>query len=245
MDTSPSVSLNLPQPDCDTGGVAAFDKGIVQRVLSGGVRAAPVVDLVAIGFSRREEDVPLAEGSSRKLLQRFQSLRGLSEASRSDLQATTGLDDFEVLRSQCLLELGRRMANAAQGPKETIDSADDVMAHMDYLRYEKREHFVTLLLDAKNNIIRTATVHVGTLTSSIVGAREVFREAVRDGAASIILVHNHPSGDPTPSPEDHQVTDHLVKVGDMLDIPVIDHIVIGERSYRSFAQLGLIRSRRT
>ena len=118
------------------------------------------------------------------------------------------------------------------------------MAHMDHLRYEKREHFVVILLDAKNNIIRIAPVHVGTLTASVVGAREVFREAVRDGAAAIILVHNHPSGDPTPSPEDHEVTDHLVQVGDMLDIPVVDHVVIGERSYRSFAQLGMIRRRR-
>jgi DNA repair protein RadC len=223
--------------------VADFDKGIVQRVLSAGVRAAPVVDLVSIGFSRREEDVSLAEDPSRKLLQRFQSLRGLSEASRADLQSATGMDDFEVLRSQCLLELGRRMANAAQGPKESIDSADDVMALMDHLRYEKREHFVAILLDAKSNIIRIAPIHVGTLTASIVGPREVFREAVRDSAASIILVHNHPSGDPTPSPEDHQVTDHLVQVGDMLDIPVVDHVVIGERSYRSFAQLGMLRKK--
>jgi DNA repair protein RadC len=142
------------------------------------------------------------------------------------------------------MELGRRMANAAQGPKDTIESAEDVMAHMDHLRYEKREHFVAILLDAKNNIIRIAPIHVGTLTSSIVGAREVFREAIRDGAASIILVHNHPSGDPTPSPEDCEVTDHLVLVGDMLDIPVVDHVVIGERTYRSFAQLGLMRRKK-
>jgi DNA repair protein RadC len=242
-DTSPYVSLNPMAQDGDTGGVVGFDRGIVQRVLTVGVRAASVVDLVAISFSRREEDVPLAEVPSRKMLQRFQSLRGLSEASRSDLQASTGLDDFEVLRAQALIELGRRMANAAAGPKETIDSAEDVMALMDHLRYEKREHFIAILLDTKNNVIRTAPIHVGTLNASIVGPREIFREAIRDGAASVILVHNHPSGDSTPSPEDHEVTQHLVKIGDMLDIPVVDHVVIGERRCFSFAESGLIRHR--
>jgi DNA repair protein RadC len=235
--------LNLLEGDGDTDGVAAFDKEIVQRVLTVGVRAASVVDLVAIGFARREEDVPLAEIPSRRLLQRFQSLRGLSEASRSDLQAATGLDDFEVLRSQCLLEVGRRTANAALGPKESIDSASDVAVLMDYLRYEKREHFIAILLDSKNNVIRKAQIHVGTLNMSVVGAREVFREAIMDGAAAIILVHNHPSGDPTPSPEDHEVTDQLVHIGDMLDIPVVDHVIIGEKRYRSFAELGLIKRR--
>ena len=237
-DPSPSVPPDLLE------GTAPFDKEIVQRVLTAGVRAASVVDLVAIGLSRREEDVPLAEIPSRKLLQRFQSLRGLSEASRSDLQAATALDDFEILRAQCLLEVGRRMANAADGPKETIDSAQDVALLMDHLRYEKREHFIAILLDSKNKVIRAAPIHVGTLNMSVVGPREVFREAIRDGAASIILVHNHPSGDPTPSPEDHSVTDQLVQIGDMLDIPVVDHVIMGERKFRSFAELGLIRRRR-
>jgi DNA repair protein RadC len=243
MSENDSIALsNKNSLDEDNSSVAGFDHGIVHRVLSAGVRAASPVDLIAIGFARREADVAMAEGPSRKVLQRFGSLRGLSEASRADLGAATGQDDFEVLRSMALMELGRRMAAAGTGPKNSIDSANDVIAHLDHLRYEKREHFVVILLDAKNAIIRIAPIHVGTLTMSVVGAREVFREAIRDGASAIIVAHNHPSGDPTPSPEDYEVTKQLVEVGRMLDIPVLDHVVIGERRHFSFAQTGGIRS---
>ena len=236
-----SVSWNEEVLDGDTSAVAEIDRSIVQRVLSVGVRAASVVDLVAISFSRRADDVPSAEIPSRKLIQRFQSLHGLSQASASDLRAATGLDDFEVLRALSLMEVGRRMSNAGVGPKETIDSSHDVFVRMDWLRAEKREHFIAILLDAKANILREATIHIGTLTASMVGGREVFREAIRDGAASVIVVHNHPSGDPTPSPEDEAVTRELVKVGRILDIPVQDHVIIGDRQYFSFADEGLMR----
>jgi DNA repair protein RadC len=216
--------------------------GIVQRVLSSGVHAASVIDLVSIAFSRREEDVPLAESPSRQLIQRVRSIRGLIEASRNDLNAATGLDDFELLRCQALMELGRRSTHAGVGPKDTIDSAADVMDMFDHLRYEKREHFIAVMLDAKNVVIRSAQIHVGTLTMSVVGPREVFREAISDGAASIIVVHNHPSGDPTPSPEDIEVTNRLVEIGNLLDIPVVDHVIVGERRHTSLAELGMIRS---
>ncbi len=86
-----------------------------------------------------------------------------------------------------------------------------------------------MLLDAKNVVMRVAEIHVGTLTMSPVGPREVFREAIRDGASAIIVAHNHPSGDPTPSPEDRVVTERLKQVGALVDIPVLDHIVIGDK----------------
>jgi DNA repair protein RadC len=220
--------------------VPASSDRILQRVRSVGVRAASPTDLIAIGFSRRAEDVDLAEAPSRKMLQRFGSLRSLSEASASDLNAATGLEDFEILRAQVLMELGRRTGGAGKGPPETIDGADDVAVILDYLRHEKKEHFVALLLDAKQNLMRQATIHVGTLTMSIVGARELFREAIRDGASSVIIAHNHPSGDPTPSPEDIEVTRKLVEVGRLLDIPVLDHVIIGERRHVSLAARGYI-----
>lgn len=215
-------------------------EGVVQRVLSGGVRTATIIDLVSIAFSRRSEDSDEAEGSSRELMQRYQSLRGLSEAGFSDLRAATGLDDFEVLRSLAAIELGRRMASAGAGPKDTIESSADVAAMFDHLRSEKREHFIAVLLDAKAHVMRAATIHVGTLTMSVVGPREVFREAIRDGAASIIVVHNHPSGDPTPSPEDQQITKELVKIGNVLDIAVLDHVILGDRRHFSFADAGCL-----
>jgi DNA repair protein RadC len=195
---------------------------------------------VALGFSRREEDVEGAEVASRRMLERFGSLRGLSAASQSDLTSMTGLDGFEVLRAQALMEIGRRSHLAGKGELLKIENVEDAMIHLDWLRFEMREHFVAILLDAKGHIMRTATVHVGTLTMSVVGLREVFREAIREGASSVIVGHNHPSGDPEPSPEDIAITKELVQAGKMLDIPVVDHVIIGERRAVSLRQRGYV-----
>jgi DNA repair protein RadC len=208
-------------------------------VLASGLRAASATDLISIAASRRESDVADSQGA--QILQRMRTLRGLLDASKEDLRSQTGLDDFEILRFQAAMELGRRADKAVKGPGDLIESSDDVIRSLEYLRFEKREHFVAILLDAKSAIIRIATIHVGTLTMSVVGAREVFREAINDGAASLIVAHNHPSGDPTPSPEDVDVTLRLTEVGDLLDIAVLDHIIVGENRHTSLHKLGLMR----
>lgn len=207
----------------------------MQRVRSLGVRAASPIDLMAIAMSRREGDVTLSEPAARTLIRRLGSMRGLSEASASDLAAGTGLEDFEVLRLMATLELGRRTREAGRGEIEEITGPDDVAYLLDHLRHEKKEHFVAVLLDSKNGVMRVAHIHSGTVNMSIVGLREVFREAVRDGASSLIVAHNHPSGDPEPSPEDIEVTWKLVEAGELLDIPVRDHVIIGERRHVSLA----------
>ncbi|HZH99406.1 MAG TPA: DNA repair protein RadC, partial [Fimbriimonadaceae bacterium] len=210
----------------------------VHRLHKIGVRGASPVDLLSVGLSRREEDVELTERAARDILQRVGNIRALGELSPHELAQLGGLDTFESLRAQALLELGRRIGGAGKGERPDVDSAQEIVDHLDYLRDEKREHFCAVLLDAKNRIMRVSTIHIGTLTMSVVGPREVFREAIREGASSIIVAHNHPSGDPTPSPEDVQVTDQLVAVGKTLDIPVLDHIILGERHYVSFRERG-------
>jgi DNA repair protein RadC len=95
-------------------------------------------------------------------------------------------------------------------------------------------------LNSANGVIRKALIHIGTLTMSIVGPREIFREAVRDGASSIIVAHNHPSGDPSPSPEDIEITRILIDAGKLLDIPVLDHVIIGHRRYSSLNEMGFM-----
>lgn len=212
--------------------------GLLQRVRSAGVRAASPIDLLAVGFSRRESDVDANEHASRAFLKKIGSLRALGNASKRDLEEASGLEDFEAIRFQALVELGRRLAVLKTDDRDTIDSVEDVVALLDDLRFEKREHFVAILLDAKSHIIRVATIHVGTLTASLVGPREVFREAIRDGASSLVVAHNHPSGDPTPSPEDIEITRQLVEVGRMLDIPVLDHVILGERRFKSLSREG-------
>lgn len=216
-------------------------RGVVQRVMDSGVKGASPLDLVAVGFSRREDDANQSEAMARNLLQRFGSLPALVAVGNSQITELTGLEGFEVLKVQALLELGRRSEALTKDPVSRIDSPSDAFDLLRYLRGEKKEHFVAVLLDAKNHVMRVAEIHVGTLTASIVGPREVFREAIRDGACSIIVAHNHPSGDPTPSPEDRDITEKLTDIGDMLDIPVLDHIIIGEAegySLRSGKRIG-------
>ncbi|MBS1718525.1 MAG: DNA repair protein RadC [Armatimonadetes bacterium] len=217
-----------------------MSESLTRRVKTQGVRAASVIDLVAIGFSQSEDSANDAEMVSRNFLGRFQSVGAISDASPEDVRELTGLEGYESLRVQALIELGRRIGTSSKGPIDQITDAGDVYALFDHLRHEKKEHFCVLLLDAKNQVIRKSTVHIGTLNMSIVGPREVFREAIREGASSIIVVHNHPSGDPTPSPEDIEVTKKLKQVGEMLDIPLLDHVVVGERTYVSLHTIGAI-----
>src|SRR5579862_5987094 len=189
------------------------EPGPADRLRELGMRAAAPVDLIAVGFSRSEEDTRLGEEAARKLLMKYQGIRGFKEVDAADLSKSTGLEQFELLRAQALMEIGRRAANAAKGPLREIngpDDANDVIAErLEHLRGEMREHFFAILLDSKNQILAVERIHIGTLTMSIVGPREVFRAAIRGGASSVVVAHNHPSGDPTPSPEDIEVTRRL------------------------------------
>ena len=204
-----------------------------------GAKATQPTDLLALGLSRRPEDALPNESHAREILRREGGIRNLVELTPADL-AAQGLDGFETARFLALVELGRRIGTAARGPVTTIDGPEDAFRLCDDLRHQKKEYFVAILLDTQSGVMRRATIHVGTLNASLVGAREVFREAIRDGASSIIVAHNHPSGDPTPSPEDVQVTRQLIMAGTLLDIPVLDHVVIGDRDYRSLKRMGLM-----
>lgn len=212
----------------------------LDRLKSAGPRAASILDLLAVAFSRTETDAKSGETMAQQILTRFPAINTLSDAAQDDLKHPTGLDEFEILRARALMEIGRRAGTAGKGEKQVIESAQDAYAYIKHLSNEKREHFVAILMDAKGGVQRVATIHVGTLTMSLVGPREVFREAIRDGASSIIVGHNHPSGDPTPSQEDIEVTAKLVEIGEMLDIPVLDHIIVGDRRYTSFKEKRLI-----
>ncbi len=213
---------------------------VCERVRSYGVKGASPVDLFAVGFSRRSEDADSAESTARELLKRLGSINRMADASFEDIRESTGLEEFEVLRCLALIELGRRAGRSERGERHEIEVPEDVYEKLEWLRHEKKEHFVAVLLDSKNVIISTPTIHIGTVNMSVVGPREVFRSAIREGASSIIVAHNHPSGDPSPSPEDFDVTKRLVEVGKMLDIPVLDHVIIGDPSSVSFSRRGWI-----
>lgn len=214
------------------------------RVTQAGVGAAALHDLLAVGLARREEDLQLAELEARDLIGSGTSWVRVRDLSPAELRGQ-GMSSFESWRCLAWMEIGRRLAEANRGIQTSIEGPEGVAHLFRHLRNEKKEHFGVALLNSKNAVLRTTIVHVGSLTASIVSPREVFREAIREGAASIIAFHNHPSGDPTPSREDISVTRQLAQVGRLLEIPLLDHVILGdgavpEREFVSLRRLGVI-----
>lgn len=177
---------------------------------------------------------------SHRLLAKYGGLAGLVRASFAELCAEHGMGQAKAAQLKAALELGRRLG--ALGPEErpTISSPEDVknllMGEMAFL---EQEHLRVLLLNTRNQVLGTHEVYKGSLNTALIRVGEVFREAVRQNCAAIIVVHNHPSGDPTPSNEDVRVTEEIIKAGQLLDIEVIDHVVIGQQRYVSLKERGL------
>ena len=169
------------------------------------------------------------------------SLRRIAMQPVAALRAVPGVGTVRAVTIHASLELGRRMAAESREDGAPIRSPRDVVAvFAPRLEDLPVEEFHVAVLDAQHRLERDVTVTRGILNSSLVHPREVFREAIAERAASVILVHNHPSGDPTPSPDDRAVTDQLVAAGRLLDIPVHDHVIIGRARYTSFAEAGLL-----
>lgn len=189
--------------------------------------------------TRRVSAIALAQ----QLLERFGGLRGVASASVHELSQISGLGLAKAAQLKAALELGKRVSTRPAEPAPEIRSpADAARCVMERLRYEKKEKFVVLLLNARSRLIRISTVSVGTLTANLVHPREVFAEAITNGAECIILVHNHPSGEPTPSKEDRDITERLYHAGELMGVKVADHIIIGEGKFLSMAQEGLMPS---
>ncbi len=179
---------------------------------------------------------------ARRLLTRFEGdLAAISAATVKELCQTPGIGPAKACEIKAAFELGRRWLANQSGRLVQVRSSQDVANHyMPLLAGKKREQFQVILLDRKNHITRDVMISQGSLTSSVVHPREVFNPAIRDSAAAVIFVHNHPSGDPQPSPEDHTLTTRLVDAGQVLGIPVLDHIIVGRDTYMSFADEGLL-----
>jgi DNA repair protein RadC len=179
-------------------------------------------------------------GLAEHLLARFGGLRSLMEADIQELVAIPGMGPAKAVQLQAAIEVGRRIARLSREPAATIRSPQDVAdLLMDRLRFEKKEHFIVIHLDTKNQVIGEEVASIGSLDSSIVHPREIFKSALKKSSASIICVHNHPSGDPTPSREDILVTKRLFEVGQLMGIEVLDHVIIGEHRFTSLKEKGL------
>ncbi|HEY8122825.1 MAG TPA: DNA repair protein RadC [Myxococcota bacterium] len=163
----------------------------------------------------------------------------LAQASPSELAATAGIGPAKAATLLAAFELGRRLAARPLERGERIGSPEDVHRHFHArLRDAATEQFHIILLDARHRVLRSVLTSQGTLTASLVHPREVFRPALREAAAALVLVHNHPSGDPSPSAEDREITRRLARAGALLGIPVLDHVIVADRGYASLREQG-------
>ena len=210
-----------------------------ERLIAYGADALSISELLAV-LLRTGTEQNSALGLAEVLLHRFENIRGVAHATIEEMAEVHGIGPAKAAQIKAAIEFGRRLISASPEERTKIRSPRDVYNLLGpNLRDEKREHFVALLLDTKNGVMRSKTVSVGDLSSSIVHPREVFVEAIRHGSASLIVAHNHPSGDPAPSPEDIAVTRRLAEAGELLGIELLDHIVLGDDRWVSLKERGL------
>ena len=206
-----------------------------EKLAARGAHSLGDADLLAILLrtgTKGKSAVELAMG----LLKRFGTLKNLAARLPRELREQAGLGEAKAATVVAALELGRRLASERDRPRAQFKASADVAAHFSPLmRHLKREVFKIALLDSAHRLIRTKSVTGGTLNLALVHPREVFREAVVESAAGLVLVHNHPSGDPVPSDEDVRLTRQLVGAGETLGIQVLDHVIIGTERHYSFA----------
>lgn len=178
----------------------------------------------------------------RALLQKFGDLRTLAGATAGELCAVKGMGTAKAASIKAALEIAARInSDRLMICSERFTSPEQVYNHYHYtMRDRRKEYFMALLLDGKNRIMKEVQVSEGSLNQSIVHPREVFNPAVRESAAAVILVHNHPTGDPAPSREDLEITRRLREAGDLMGIKVLDHIIIGDGRFTSFVSNGLM-----
>ncbi|MBI2844222.1 MAG: DNA repair protein RadC [Armatimonadetes bacterium] len=175
------------------------------------------------------------------LLSEFGSVKRMVGARVEQLASIKGVGIAKACQIKAAIELGARIAAFTEDSKPAVRSPSDVVhLMMPELRYEDREHMKALFLDVKNQVIRVSTISIGGLNVSLIHPRELFKEAICCAAASVIVCHNHPSGDPTPSQEDIEVTKRLVEAGKIIGVDLLDHVIIGDGKFVSLKEKELL-----
>ncbi len=175
------------------------------------------------------------------LLEAFKSLRSIDSASAAELSSIKGLGTAKISQIKAAFELGKRLMSESSDGKPVFSSSQSIYSYFSpRFKNLKKEIFVAVFMDAKNRLLREYKVSEGTLTNSPIHPREAFKEAIRESAASVIFVHNHPSGDPAPSRDDIAVTGRLKSAGEIIGIQVLDHIIIGDGTYVSLREQGAL-----
>ena len=210
-----------------------------ERLERYGAAALSLAELMAILLRTGTKGENVLQMASR-LLADFGGLAGLARASLDDLAAVRGVGPAKATQLQATLEIGRRMVVASPDERPQINSPADANALLTLeMAHLEQEHLRLLLLDTKNRVLATPTIYRGSVNTTVVRVSELFREAIRSNSAALIVVHNHPSGDPTPSSEDVQMTRQIVQAGELLGIEVLDHLIIGSGRFVSLKERGL------
>ena len=213
-----------------------------ERLLRQGAATMTEAQLIAI-ILRTGAGGRSALDLAMELLDTFGSLRNLEQASPGEISAIRGIGTAKAAQLKAAAELGKRMFGAATPKGPSFATGRDVHAFMfPKVQGLMKEVFYCLMLDVKNRLIREARISEGTLSASLVHPREAFRDAIKEAAASVIFVHNHPSGDHTPSREDILITEKLAAAGDTVGIKVLDHIIVADHGYTSMLEKGYLKT---
>ena len=210
-----------------------------ERLARHGASVLSNAELLAILLrtgTKEESAISLAH----RILVQEQGLRYLADSNVEQLSAINGIGKAKAAQIKAAIELGKRLAAFEPGADKPLKCPQDVAGLlMEEMRYLKKEHMKLVLLNVKCNLISVEEISVGSLNASIVHPREVFNPAIRKSSASIIMVHNHPSGDPSPSSEDISITARIAEAGKLIGIELVDHIIIGDGKYISMKEKGL------
>lgn len=209
-----------------------------ERLIRQGAESLSNQELIAIllGSGTKQESVlHLAN----RVLTFFEQIHELKNATIEEIMSIKGIGKAKAVQLLAAVELGRRLSQQQTEERYTIRSPQDAASYlMPDMTSLKQEHFVVLFLNVKNQVLHKQTIFIGSLNASIVHPREIFREAVKRSAASIICAHNHPSGNPSPSSEDIDVTKRLIESGLIMGIEILDHVIIGDHKFISLKEKG-------
>lgn len=209
-----------------------------ERLIRQGADSLSNQELIAILLrtGTKEESVLML---ANRILQSFDKIQDLKDATLEEMMSVKGVGQAKAVQILAAVEIGKRLYRKHSEGRYVIKSPEDVAAFlMTDMSSLLQEHFVVLFLNVKNEVLHKQTIFIGSLNSSIVHPREIYREAVKRSAASIIAAHNHPSGNPSPSPEDIDVTKRLVEAGSIIGIDLLDHIIIGDHRFISLKEKG-------
>lgn len=211
-----------------------------EKLLKYGANNLSNSELIAVILRTGSRDENVVKLSQRILNEDGKGLRNIAEGTVEKFKSFKGINDVKASQLMAVAELSKRISTLRIEKIKISSPSDAAVLMMEEMRYYKKEYFKIILLDTKNNIKKVCEISVGSLNSSIVHPREVFSEAVVNSASSIILVHNHPSGESEPSREDIALTNRLDECGKILGVKVLDHIIIGDGVFYSFKEEGLL-----